>query len=183
MLLWHRCGARAGYPGSPTQGKVQPSLGSGPSRSLLGCRPRERQPQPRVSRLLAGVGVRDRHLPVLQSRRGREARNLQDLLFVEGLLLQEGPSERIELLTVLSEETPGLVVALAYDSEHLGVHDAGGLLAEGLLSAVTARATKVRVLSRGELDRTELHAHSPAGDHRASEVGGLLDVVLGAGGP
>ena len=44
-----------------------------------------------IYRLRAGVGVRDRDLPVLQRRRGREARDLQDLLFVEGLPLQQGP--------------------------------------------------------------------------------------------
>ncbi|MDP8948249.1 MAG: hypothetical protein M3N09_09165, partial [Actinomycetota bacterium] len=32
--------------------------------------------------------------------RGREARNLQDLLLVEGLPLEHGPGERLELLAV-----------------------------------------------------------------------------------
>src|SRR3712207_8782894 len=73
-------------------------------------------------------------------------------------------------------------MTLVDDLEYLGVYRAGGFLAEGLLSAVTARSTKVRVLARGELDRPELLAHPPAGDHRAGEVGGLLDVVLGPGG-
>ena len=69
-----------------------------------------------VCRLRTGVGVRDRDLTVLQWRRGREARDLQDLLFVEGLPLQQGSGERLELLAMLGQESPGLVVALAYDA-------------------------------------------------------------------
>src|SRR3712207_3799266 len=99
----------------------------------------------KVGALRAGVDVWNRNLPVLQWRRGWEARYLQDLLLVEGLPLQEGPGERIELLAVFAQESPGLVVALAYDPEHLGVHDAGGLLAEGILCAVTARSEERRV--------------------------------------
>ena len=79
---------------------------------------------PGVSRLRGGAGVRNRDLPVLKRRRGREARNLQDLLFVEGLPLQQGPGERIEFLTVFGQESPGLVVALAYYPDHLDVYDA-----------------------------------------------------------
>src|SRR5215210_3574807 len=135
-----------------------------------------------IYRLRAGVGVRDRDLPVLQRRRGREARDLQDLLFVERLPLQQRLGERLELLAVFGQEPAGLVMALVDDPEHLGVHGAGGLLAEGLITAVTARYTKVSVLAWGEFDRPELLAHSPARDHPASEVGGLLDVVLGPGG-
>src|ERR687898_1678304 len=137
---------------------------------------------PRISRLIAGVGVRNRCLTVLQRRRGRQARNLQDLLFVEGLPLQQGFGERVELLAVFGQESPGLVVALAYYPDHLDVYDAGGLLAEGLLSAVTTRSAQVGVLAGRELHHPNLLAHSPARDHPAGEVGGMLDADLSPGG-
>src|SRR5215213_6368950 len=134
-----------------------------------------------VCRLRAGVW--DRDLPVLQWRCGREARDLQDFLFVEGFPLQQGSGERLELLAMLGQESPGLVVAFAYDAVYLGVHDAGGLFAEGILRAVTARSTQVRVFAGREFYRPQLLAHSPAGDHSPCEVGSLLYVAFGPCGP
>src|ERR671910_356108 len=134
-----------------------------------------------VCRLRAGVG--DRDLPVLQWRCGREARNLQDFLFVEGFPLQQGSGERLELLAMFGQESPGLVVAFAYDPVYLGVHDAGGLLAEMFLRAVTARSTKVGVFAGREFYSPQLLAHSPAGDHATCEVRGLLYVAFGPCGP
>src|SRR5215217_1550183 len=125
------------------------------------------------------VGVWDRDLPVLQWRCGREARDLQDFLFVEGFPLQQSSGERLELLAMLGQESPGLVVAFAYDAAHLGVYDAGGLLAEGLLRTVTARSTQVRVFAGREFYRPQLLAHSPAGDHSPRKVGSLLYVAFG----
>src|SRR5918992_4438328 len=136
-----------------------------------------------VCHLRAGVGVRHRDLPVLQWRSGREARDLQDFLFVEGLPLQQGSGERLELLAMFGQESPGLVVAFAYDPVYLGIHDAGGLLAEMFLRAVTARSTKVRVLAGREFYRPQLLAHSPAGDHSPRKVGSLLYVAFGPCGP
>src|SRR5215211_4068322 len=136
-----------------------------------------------VYRLRVGVGVRDRDLPVLQWRCGREARDLQDFLFVEGFPLQQGSGERLELLAMLGQESPGLVVAFAYDAVYLGVHDAGGLFAEGILRAVTARSTQVRVFAGREFYRPQLLAHSPAGDHSPGKVGSLLYVAFGPCGP
>src|SRR5829696_3476432 len=128
-----------------------------------------------------GVDIGDRDLPILQRRRVREARDLQDLLFVEGLPLQQGPSERVELLAVLGQELPRLVVAFAYDPVYLGVHDAGGLLAEMFLRTVTARSTQVRVFAGREFYRPQLLAHSPAHDHSPRKVGSLLYVAFGPG--
>src|ERR671916_3441121 len=136
-----------------------------------------------VCHLRAGVGVRHRDLPVLQWRSGREARDLQDFLFVEGFPLQQGSGERLELLAMFGQASPGLVVAFAYDPVYLGIHDAGGLLAEMFLRAVTARSTKVRVLAGREFYRPQLLAHSPAGDHSPRKVGSLLYVAFGPGGP
>src|ERR671910_2973293 len=136
-----------------------------------------------VCRLRAGVGVGDRDLPVLQWRCGREASDLQDFLFVEGFPLQQGSGERLELLAVFGQESPGLVVAFAYDPVYLGVHDAGGLLAEMFLRAVTARSTKVGVFAGREFYRPQLLAHSPAGDHSPRKVGSLLYVAFGTRGP
>src|SRR5919107_1944564 len=136
-----------------------------------------------VCRLRAGVSVRDRDLPVLQWRCGREARDLQDFLFVEGFPLQQGSGERLELLAMFGQESPGLVVAFAYDPVYLGVHDAGGLLAEWFLRAVTARSTKVRVFAGREFYRPQLLAHPPAGDHSPRKVGSLLYVAFGPCGP
>src|SRR5215211_2666010 len=135
-----------------------------------------------VTRLRAGVGVRNRDLTVLQRRRGRETSHLQDLSLVEGLPLQQGLGQRVELLAVLREETEGLFVALIHDAEHLFVYVASGLLAEGLL-ARKASSSEVRVLAWGELDRPQLLAHPPAGDHSPRQIGGLLYVALGACGP
>src|SRR5215213_2711826 len=126
-----------------------------------------------------GVDIGDRDLPILQRRRVREACDLQDLLFVEGLPLQQGPSERVELLAVLGQELPRLVVAFAYDLVYLGVHDAGGLLAEMFLRTVTARSTQVRVFAGREFYRPQLLAHSPAHDHSPRKVGSLLYVAFG----
>ena len=100
-----------------------------------------------------GVDIGDRDLPILQRRCGREARDLQDLLFIEGFPLQQGSGERLELLAMFGQESPGLVVAFAYDPLYLGVHDAGGLLTEMFLPAVTARSTKVRVFAGPEFYR------------------------------
>src|SRR5215212_8913616 len=136
-----------------------------------------------VCRLRAGVGVRDRDLPVLQWRCGREARDLQDFLFVEGFPLQQGSGERLELLAMFGQESPCLVVAFAYDPVYLGVHDAGGLLAEKFLRAVTSRSTKVRVFAGREFYRPQLLAHSPAGDHSPRKVGNLLYVAFGPCSP
>src|SRR5829696_9506451 len=130
-----------------------------------------------------GVDIGDRDLPVLQWRRGWEARDLQDLLFVEGFPLQQGSGERLELFAMLGQESPGLVVAFAYDAVYLGVHDAGGLLAEMFLRAVTARSTKVRVFAGREFYRPQLLAHSPAGDHSPRKVGSLLYIAFGPCGP
>ena len=80
-------------------------------------------------------GVRDRLFVVCETWRPSEARDLQDLLFVEALPLQEGPGERIELPPVLREEPPGSLVALPDDPLYFGVDLLGGLL------AVRSRAT------------------------------------------
>src|SRR5215203_4379043 len=128
-----------------------------------------------------GVDIGDRDLPVLQWRCGREARDLQDLLFVEGFPLQQGSGERLEVLAMFGQESPGLVVAFAYDPVYLGVHDAGGLLAEMFLRTVTARSTQVRVFAGREFYRPQLLAHSPAHDHSPRKVGSLLYVAFGPG--
>src|SRR4029453_2787216 len=66
---------------------------------------------------------------------------------------------------------------------YLGVHDAGGLLAEMFLCAVTSRSTKVRVFAGREFYRPQLLAHSPAGDHSPRKGGSLLYVAFGPCGP
>src|SRR5215210_3964022 len=104
----------------------------------------------RLSIVSAGVRARDRNLRVLQGRGGREARDHQDLLLVQGLVLQQSLGQRIELLAVLHEETAGLFVALIDDAEHLFVYGASGLLAVGLLARIAS--SEESVLARGELD-------------------------------
>src|SRR5919112_797796 len=84
---------------------------------------------------------------------------------------------------MFGQESPGLVVAFAYDPVYLGVHDAGGLLAEMFLCAVTSRSTKVRVFAGREFYRPQLLAHPPAGDHSPRKVCCLLYVALGTRGP
>src|ERR671916_512290 len=98
--------------------------------------------------MLARVGIAK--IAYLSSRRGIEARDRQDLLLVQGLVLQQCLGQRVELLAVLREETAGLVVALIDDAEHLFVYGASGLLAEGLLARIAP--SEESVLARGELD-------------------------------
>src|SRR5918998_1414680 len=105
----------------------------------------------RLSIVSAGVRARDRNLRVLQGRGGRETRDRQDLLLVQGLVLQQCLGQRVELLAVLREETARLFVALIDDAEHLFVYGASGLLAEGLVARI-ASPSEESVLARGELD-------------------------------
>src|SRR5215207_3121314 len=131
----------------------------------------------------AGVRARDSSLHVLQRGRGREASDLQDFLFVQGLPLQQSLGQRLELLAVLREQTAGLLVALIDDARYLFVYGSGGLLTIGSFSAVTARSTKVRVVAGREFYRPQLLAHPPARDHSSRKVGGLFYVALGPCGP
>jgi hypothetical protein len=128
--------------------------------------------------------VRDRLFAVFEARRPSEARDRQDLTLVQRLALEERPGERIELPPVLREESPGSLVALPDDPLYFGVDLLGGLLAVGFRAAPGASGSvaKKRVLARREGDHVEIVAHAPAYHHSPHDIGGLLDVVLGARG-
>src|SRR4051794_25683450 len=85
---------------------------------------------------------------------------------------------------MLREESPGFLVALPDDPPYLGVDLPGRLLAVRFLATSVAGVSRTEetILAWRKGNRIELVAHAPARYHLASEVGGLLDVVLGAGG-
>src|SRR6185503_4767620 len=114
----------------------------------------------------------------LEGRRTRESRGIKDFLLVEGLARQQGPNQRVELLSMRVEEPLGLVVAFADDLAHLGVDGFSGSLAERLCTGVTVRAAQVRVLPRRELHQSDALAHAPARDHVARDTGGLLNIAF-----
>src|SRR2546421_4330934 len=109
--------------------------------------------------------------------------DLEDLLLVQRLACDEGLGERLELLPVLRQKAPRLVVAFVDDAKHFGVDHARRLVAERLFRSVSARDTQVRILARRKLDEAELLAHPPARDHLSRDSCRLLDVALGSRGP
>src|SRR5690606_2385470 len=120
---------------------------------------------------------------LLALRRGRpgQTRHLPDLVFVQRLALEQRLRERVQRVAVLLEQALRLLVAFADDPSDLLVHGGGRRLTVGPRRVGVHRAEE-RVLPRGELHHAEAVAHAPAGDHVAHELGGLLDVVLRAGG-
>src|SRR6185437_764136 len=59
---------------------------------------------------------------------GRDAlQRVDDLVAAQGLVLQEGLGERVQLVELLGEDPLGLVVAGLYQPLDLGVDDVGGL--------------------------------------------------------
>src|SRR3712207_8441694 len=91
-------------------GASQPSLRLSPGRPIS---------RPYARESASGTGT------FLFSSGGRESSDLQDLLLVEGLPLQQGPGERLELPAVFGQEALSLLVALVDDAEHLFVYGAG----------------------------------------------------------
>jgi len=62
-----------------------------------------------------GVGFGNRNLRAFQRWGRRESRDSQNLLLVEALPLQQGPSQPVEFSAMFREEPPSLLVALTND--------------------------------------------------------------------
>ena len=77
-----------------------------------------------------------------------------------------------------------IVVARSYcvghDAPDLGVDALRGVLAE-VVAVREVTAEEHLLLAAREVQRAELVAHAPLGDHRPGELGRALDVVAGAG--
>ena len=79
------------------------------------------------------------------------------------------------------EDLEGLLVGVAEQRLDLLVDHRGDLL--GVVALVAHVAAQERLGGAvAELDRAEALGHAVLGDHRAGQVGGLLDVVAGTGG-
>src|SRR5215467_6500084 len=125
---------------------------------------------------------------VIEPRRGRagflegsSAQDTGDLLTVEGLPLEQGARQCVQLLDVLLEDLLGATGGLQDDPLDLAVDEERGLLAVVLLAGHLAAEEDV-LLVLAERERAELVGHAPLADHLASHLGGLLEVVAGTGG-
>src|SRR5262245_28872480 len=111
---------------------------------------------------------------------GAGAENAGDLLTVEGLALEQGARQRVKLLDVVLEDLLGAARTLQHDPLDLAVDQQGGFLAVILLARhLAAEEDVLLVLAEGE--RPELVRHAPLADHLARHLGGLLEIVAGAG--
>src|SRR5579859_6569831 len=83
---------------------------------------------------------------------------------------------------MLAQQADAFGVALLEDPLDLGVDDLRGRLAVRLGAAEAAEwlAGEKRVFAGRKRDRPELFAHTPASDHLAGQISGLLHVVFGA---
>ena len=100
---------------------------------------------------------------------------------VEGLLVEQLEHQRVEDVAVLLEEVVGLLVRGGEELLDLLVDDRGDLF--GVVALVAHVAAQERLgVAVAELDRAEPVTHAVLRDHRAGEVGRLLDVVAGTAG-
>ncbi|CAG7113321.1 hypothetical protein PICSAR202_03872 [Mycobacterium avium subsp. paratuberculosis] len=100
---------------------------------------------------------------------------------VQRLLLQQLARQRVEDVAVFGEDLPGLSVGGLDQLADLVVDVTGDLVRVVGLGAHGAAEERVAVF-RTVFDRTEFGAHAELGDHRAGDLGGLLDVGHRAGG-
>src|SRR5215813_1921215 len=111
---------------------------------------------------------------------GAGAENAGDLLTVEGLALEQGARQRVELLDVVLEDLLGAARGVHHDPLDLAVDQQRRLLAIVLLPGhLATQEDMLLVLAEGEW--SELVGHAPLADHLARHLGGLLEIVAGAG--
>ena len=100
---------------------------------------------------------------------------------VERLLLEQRQHQGVEHVAVLLQDVERLLVGVGEQLGDLLVDDRGDVL--GVVAVVADVAAQERLGVVGaELDRAQPLGHAVLGDHRPGQVGGLLDVVAGAGG-
>ena len=112
---------------------------------------------------------------------GRQvAEQLLELLRLDRLLGDQFVGQSQQPRLVLGQNLSGPSVAVLDERPNLFIDELGyvvGVVA--LLTDLTTQEDHLVALAEGE--GTELVAHAPFGHHPASQVGGLLDVVAGAG--
>ena len=94
---------------------------------------------------------------------------------MQRLLLQQLAGQHVEHVAVLGEDLPRLGVRGLDQLAHLVVDDLRDLVAVVGLGAHGAAEERVTVLGAVP-HRTQLGAHAVFGDHRAGDLGGLLDI-------
>ena len=100
---------------------------------------------------------------------------------VQRLLLQQFAGQDVEYVAVLGEDGPSLGVRGLDELADLVVDIAGDLVA--VVRLVSHGAAQERVTVLGPVaDRAQLRTHAVLGDHRAGDLGGLLNVGDRAGG-
>src|SRR2546427_2370433 len=111
---------------------------------------------------------------------GAGAQDAGDLLTVEGLPLEQGARQRVQLLDVLLEDLLGAARGFQDDPLDLRVDEARGVLAIVLLARhLTAEEDVLLVLAEGQ--GAELLGHAPLTDHLPGHLGSLFQVVTRAG--
>src|SRR5215218_4764230 len=107
--------------------------------------------------------------------------DLGQLLLADGLLLHQRLDHGVGHVAVGGQDLLGLGVGLVDQPPHLLVDLEGDLL--GVVLLVAEVAAQEHVLLLGAEDQgAEAVAHAVLADHLAGHLGGLLDVVGGAGG-
>src|SRR5215213_5036614 len=107
--------------------------------------------------------------------------DLGQLLLADGLLLHQRLDHGVGHVAVGGQDLLGLGVGLVDETPHLLVDLEGDLLGVVLLVAEVAAQEDVLLLG-AEHQGAEAVAHAVLADHLAGDLGGLLDVVGGAGG-
>ena len=107
--------------------------------------------------------------------------DLGHLGLVERLVLEQLASQLVEHVTILDERVVGLLVRGLQQLADLFIDPGSGDV--GVVTPpTTAHAHEGLRVAGAELDRAERLGHAVLRDHRAGDLGGLLDVIAGAGG-
>src|SRR5687768_18024259 len=108
----------------------------------------------------------------------RQARDLVNLLLVEGLARDERLRKRVECGTVFRQQPACYGVAVADNLQDFRIDYSRRFLAERLRAGETNSILQIGILPRRELHHAELLTHAPARDHLTGEVRHLLDVAF-----
>src|ERR1700736_5770360 len=95
-------------------------------------------------------------------------RRREDLLLVQGVVLQDGLGERIQLSAMLGEESHCIGETLVRDALGLHVDLACGCF------AIRAHHAESRTAVLGKCQRPDLRAHAPSHHHLVSDLRDLL---------
>ena len=104
--------------------------------------------------------------------------NTHKLLAADGLLFVQVLGDLVQLALVVSQQLIGLSMLGLHDLHDLGIHLRCGLLTAGKAGI----AAQIGVVHRLERDHVKILGHAVAGDQRAGQLGGLLNIVAGTCG-